>query len=54
MNKMKTFAKIGFSKNKRELKKSLFPQEKIILFYRPYFVDLLGNQVEVVTEFKLL
>jgi hypothetical protein len=24
------------------------------LFYRPCFVDLLGNQVEVVTEFKLL
>ena len=24
------------------------------LFYRPGFIDLLGNQVEVVTEFKLL
>jgi hypothetical protein len=24
------------------------------LFYRPGFIDSLGNQVEVVTEFKLL
>jgi hypothetical protein len=24
------------------------------LYYRPGFIDLLGNQVEVVTEFKLL
>jgi hypothetical protein len=35
------------------------PDEKFCLktkslFYRPCFVDLLGNQVEVVTEFKLL
>ena len=35
------------------------PAEKFFLktkslFYRPCFIDLLGNQVEVVTEFKLL
>jgi hypothetical protein len=35
------------------------PDEKFCLkaksiFYRPGFIDLLGNQVEVVTEFKVL
>ncbi len=28
--------------------------KKKAVFYRPGFIDLLGNQVEVVTEFKLL
>ncbi len=33
--------------------REVLPQNQS-LFYRPGFIDLLGNQVELVTEFKLL